>query len=70
MHCLFPLPACAGKPWCYAGCGFPQAMPVSSSPLCAELPGVRLAAGNHTVRLTMATAGFNVNWLDMAYQSR
>jgi hypothetical protein len=33
------------------------------------VPGVRLAAGNHTVRLTMAAAGFNVNWLDMAYQS-
>jgi len=31
--------------------------------------GVRLASGNHTVRLSMATAGFNVNWLDAAYQS-
>jgi hypothetical protein len=26
---------------------------------------VKLSAGNHTVRIAMATAGFNVNWLDV-----
>ncbi len=31
--------------------------------------GVRLTAGNHTLRISMATGGFNVNWLDAAYVS-
>ena len=26
---------------------------------------VRLAAGNHTVRIGLSTAGFNLNWLDV-----
>jgi hypothetical protein len=31
--------------------------------------GVRLAAGNHTLRVSMASSGFNVNWLEAAYVS-
>jgi hypothetical protein len=31
--------------------------------------GVRLTAGNHTLRISMASSGFNVNWMDAAYVS-
>jgi hypothetical protein len=27
---------------------------------------VKLSAGNHVLRIDMATGGFNVNWLDVA----
>jgi hypothetical protein len=30
-----------------------------------SVAGVRLTAGNHTVRIGMTTANFNVNWLDV-----
>lgn len=31
--------------------------------------GVKLTAGKHTLRISMATSNFNINWLDMAFQS-
>ncbi|MBW8889775.1 MAG: carbohydrate-binding protein [Fibrobacteres bacterium] len=34
-----------------------------------QVSGVRLAAGNHSLRIAMATGGFNINWLDAAYVS-
>ena len=35
----------------------------------ATVPGVKLSAGNHALRISMSTANFNVNWLDVVYKS-
>lgn len=31
--------------------------------------GVRLSAGSHVIRISMATGGFNINWMDAAFVS-